>query len=484
MNQKNKNLSAFLENEKGIDIGRVISSKDNILKVKGLKFPKINEVVLLGDNEKGLIFQYDDNIAQVGIFTDGTSIVGDVVRPTNEIIQVGFSEKMLGRVIDFEGNAIDEFDDIIFERKVNMERDAQSLISREPVNRALKTGILSIDSIIPLGRGQRELIIGDRETGKTQIAIDTIVNQAKSGVICIYVSIAQKLVKTKEVYKKLKDYGVLNNSIIMIASPSGKQVVQYLTPYAATSIAEEFMAMGRDVLIVYDDLSKHADTYRSISLMLDNPPGREAFPGDIFYLHSRLLERSANIEGGGSLTALPIVETQEGDISAYIPTNIIGITDGQIFTNAHLFKSGFKPAVDLGLSVSRVGSSAQNPLVKSLAKGLNGDYARFVEIKKNSFSGGELVGQMAIDFKNGEILEKIFVQYELSPLSELAEATLLYAYRKELVDSQTVETLITNLKMVITDEMIDEIESNPVLNDATEELIKHIIRISLKKDFA
>lgn len=448
-------------------LGRVVSAKDDMLIVKGIITPSINEVVKIGVDQEGLILQFDRESCQVGVYTNGSVKVGDIVTPTGEIIKTKFSPAMLGHVIDFQGEVIDGTIEIEKVEYIPMERQAAPLIDREPVNKPMKTGILSIDGIIPIGCGQRELIIGDRETGKTQIAIDTIINQKGSNVICIYVAIGQKMVKVKNVYEQLVQNGMMKQSIIVSASPNYKAVAQYMAPYAATSIAEEYMNQGRDVLIVYDDLSKHAEVYRSISLLLENPPGREAYPGDVFYLHSRLLERSANLENGGSITALPIIETQEGDISAYIATNVIGITDGQIFTNSKMFKSNIKPAVDLGLSVSRVGSSAQTPNMKKLAKGLMKDYALYMDVKKNAISISDLSASMRSYYDRGVILETILCQQEGKVRSECEQLALLSAYQNNLLDKEIVHDYLSKVSQVFK-------ETNSYLSLDEQDIIRMV----------
>ncbi len=465
-------INNYFSNNNIKRISLVVENKDYILSVKGLTNPMINEVVVVNGKHIGVIIQFDNIIGKVCLYERVSIEVGSSVEQTGKEFEVGFSDKLLGRVVDALGTPIDGEGEIDYDCYAPVERIAQPLIDRVPVDVSIKTGILSIDTTIPIGRGQRELIIGDRETGKTQIALDTIINQRDSGVISIYVAIGQKTSKIKAVYQQMYDNGVAGNCVIVAANSNATLLAKHLVPYAATSIAEEFMKKGKDVLIIYDDLSIHADTYRSLSLMLENPPGREAYPGDIFYLHSRLLERSCNLERG-SITSLPIVQTEEDDITGYIATNVIGITDGQIFTNTELFKKGFKPAIDIGLSVSRVGGDAQTQMLKIYSKGILSDYIKFKNIEKNSFSGMELIGKMKKDKERGQILEKLFIQNEQSALSEVEKLILLHLYKTTILTLENCDEYRQKVKE-IPSEIVDIFEAD-ITEEEAYKLIEEIV---------
>lgn len=411
------------------EVGKVTRLGDGIAKLSGLRHCTYNEIVVFDNGIKGLILDIDENEAGCIILGDANSIeAGDLVYRTGRTAAVPVSSKLLGRVLDALGRPIDGGPPIEAHHYFPIENQAPEILDREPVMRPLETGILAIDSMIPIGRGQRELIIGDRQTGKTQIALDTIVNQKGKDVICIYVGIGQKNASMAHLVNELKQRGAMDYTIILSAPAADTIAKQYLAPYSGTAMAEYFMHQGKDVLIIYDDLSKHAVAYRSISLLLDRFPGREAYPGDVFYLHSRLLERSAQLsdkKGGGSLTALPIVETQNGDISAYIPTNIISITDGQIFLETELFFSGQRPAINLGLSVSRVGGAAQTKAMKQVAKSLRLNLAQYREMKIFTQFSSDLDSLTKKQLMAGERLTEMLKQRAYQPQSLMEQVIRL-----------------------------------------------------------
>ncbi len=455
----------------------ITSFKDGIATIMGLDNPKLNGIVKIGEQEKGLILQYDEKTTTVGILSKGKIKSGSFVEMTDQIISVKYSSQLLGKVVDYNGNPIDVSEDITEFKEVPIERNLIPLIDRQKVDRSLKTGILSIDCCIPIGRGQRELIIGDRETGKTQIAVDTMINQNDNNVINIYVAIEQKLSKIKILQDQLINNNAMDNTIIFVASSNDNMMSKYLIPFSATSVAEEFMLKGYDVVITYDDLTKHSEIYRSMSLLMNNPPGREAYPGDIFYLHSRLLERATCIEKG-SITALPIIETQGGDISSFIATNIISITDGQIFTSSDLFQKGFKPSVDLGYSVSRIGSSAQSTIMKEKSKNILSQYIKYVVIEKNSIVGMDLIGQVKNDYENGKMLYELFKQDELTPMSEVEQLICLHAFKSNQLNSIDISIFKEKIKNNITQEFIQIIENKDTSNKELSLNLNKIIGIS------
>ena len=366
------------------EVGRVLSVGDGIATVYGLTGVEYNEMVEFSSGVRGMALNLGEDSVGVVIFGSDAEIKeGDTVKRTNKIVSVPVGKELLGRVVDALGQPIDGKGPIKTDKSRQIERVASGVIARKSVDTPLQTGIKAIDSMVPIGRGQRELIIGDRQTGKTAIAIDTIINQKGQGVKCIYVAIGQKASTIANLVKKLEEYGAMDYTTIVAATASELAPLQYIAPYSGCAIGEEWMENGEDVLVVYDDLTKHAAAYRTLSLLLKRPPGREAFPGDVFYLHSRLLERAARLSdklGGGSLTALPIIETQAGDVSAYIPTNVISITDGQIYLETEMFNAGFRPAVNAGLSVSRVGGSAQIKAMKKISGPIRIELAQYREL--------------------------------------------------------------------------------------------------------
>ena len=414
------------------EYGEVESYSDGIVKIKGLTKCKNGELLDFDGGAVGLTL--DLHVGGVGAaILDGTIPTSSLVRSTGRVAEVSVGDELLGRVVDPIGRAIDGKGEIKSDKTRPIESSAPAIMERTSVNEALETGLLSIDSMIPIGRGQRELIIGDRQTGKTSIALAAIMNQRKRGVYCVYCAIGQKASTVTGVVHALEQSGALENTVVVAAFSSDNAAMQYIAPYAACSIAEEFMYNGKDVLIVYDDLSKHAVAYRTMSLLLRRPSGREAYPGDVFYLHSRLLERSARLSeenGGGSMTALPIVETMAGDISAYIPTNIISITDGQIYLESELFNAGMRPAVNIGLSVSRVGRSAQHKAMRSVSGSLRIEVAQYREMAVFAQFGADIDDETATMLKNGERIIELLKQKQdqLFTLSE--QVAILLAVSK------------------------------------------------------
>jgi F-type H+/Na+-transporting ATPase subunit alpha len=422
---KNIDLSPEVK-ERGV----VISLQDSIARASGLSSAMSSEMVYLGkDKVEGLILNLEEDAVGIVVFDSMAKISeGDEVLRSGQLLSINVSESMLGRVVSPLGLALDGGSQIAKGKSYPIERIAPGVMEREPVNVPMQTGIKAIDGMIPVGRGQRELIIGDRQTGKTTIALDTIINQKGSGVICIYVAIAQKESRVAQVVETLKEKGAMDYTCVVLAGVSEGPALSYLAPYTGTAIAEYFMDMGKDVLVIYDDLSKHAVSYRELSLLLKRSPGREAYPGDVFYLHSRLLERSCrrNAEsGGGSITSLPIIETQAGDISAYVPTNVISITDGQIFLDSNIFYKGIRPAVDVGLSVSRVGGSAQTSAIKKNASKIKLSLAQYRELESFSQFDSDLDADTKATIEHGKRSVELLKQKDGQPLS-VAEQTVSF----------------------------------------------------------
>lgn len=416
-------IKTEIENyQKSLDVktsGTVLEVGDGIARVYGLSNAKAGELLEFPNGIMGLALNLEEGNVGVVILGDFTKIKeGDEVRATGKIASVPAGEALLGRVVNALGQPIDGKGDIVPSAYMEIERKASGIISRKPVSEPLQTGIKSIDGMVPIGRGQRELIIGDRQTGKTAVAIDAILNQKDTGVKCIYVAIGQKRSTVAQIVKKLEDAGAMEYTTVVSASASESAPLQYLAPYAGVAMGEYFMDKGEAVLIIYDDLSKHAVAYREMSLLLRRPPGREAYPGDVFYLHSRLLERAAKLSdelGGGSITALPIIETQAGDVSAYIPTNVISITDGQIFLDAQLFNSGFRPAINAGISVSRVGGSAQIKAMKQVAAKVKLELAQYTELLTFAQFGSDLDKATKAQLERGHRIMEVLKQPQYSP---------------------------------------------------------------------
>lgn len=416
------------------EAGTVIQVGDGIARVYGLYSAMSGELLEFPNGTYGMALNLDeDSIGVVIMGSDAGIKEGDPVKLTGRMAEVPVGDGMLGRIVNSLGEPIDDKGAIAADSYRNIESIAPGVITRREVNRPLQTGIKAIDALVPIGKGQRELIIGDRETGKTAIAIDTIINQKDKDVYCVYVAIGQKASTVARIIKVLNQTGAMEYTTVVLATASDSAPLQYIAPYAGCAIAEEWMQQGKDVLIVYDDLSKHAVAYRAISLLLRRPPGREAYPGDVFYLHSRLLERAASMSeeyGGGTMTALPIIETQEGDISVYIPTNVISITDGQIYLEADLFNNGIRPAINPGFSVSRVGGTAQIPAIKKLAGPLRIEFAQYKELAAFSQFGSDL-NQDTIDRLNhGERIMEVLIQAQYKPMAIEDQVLILYALSK------------------------------------------------------
>jgi len=430
-----------------VDVGTVIEVGDGIARIHGLAAAKYNELLEFPNEVMGIVMNLEeDNVAAI-ILGDYTKIKeGDEVRCTGRIVEVPVGEALIGRVVNPLGRPLDGRGPIKSDNTRPVERVAPNVTLRKSVDTPVQTGIKAIDSLIPLGRGQRELIIGDRSTGKTAIALDTIINQKGGDLICIYVAIGQKASKVAQVVATLEAYGAMEHTIVIAAGASDSVALQYLTPYAGCAMGEEFMEQGKDVLVIYDDLSKHAWAYRQLSLLLRRPPGREAYPGDIFYLHSRLLERAAKYApeyGGGSLTALPIIETQAGDVAAYIPTNVISITDGQIYLETDLFNAGIRPALNVGLSVSRVGSAAQTKAMKQVAGRLRLELAQYRELAEFAqFGTSELDKATRAQLERGQRITEVLKQPQYAPMPLEKQVMILYAAINGYIDDVPLDKVV------------------------------------------
>ena len=466
------------------EVGTVLEVGDGIAHVYGLQNCMAGELLELPNGVYGMALNLEEsNVGAVLLGHSETIKEGDTVKRTGHLMQVPVGNAVIGRVVNALGQPIDGKGEIKTDEYRDIEIKAPGIADRQPVNVPLQTGLKAIDSMVPIGRGQRELIIGDRGTGKTAIGIDTILNQKGQNVICIYVSIGQKNSNVVRVYEKLKAAGAMDYSIIVHAGASEGSPMQYLAPYSGVSIAEHFMHQGKDVLIIYDDLSKHAVAYRAMSLLLRRPPGREAYPGDVFYLHSRLLERSSRLsdeEGGGSITALPIIETQAGDLSAYIPTNVISITDGQIFLESDLFFSGMRPAVNVGLSVSRVGGAAQTKAMKKAAGSIRIDLAQYREMEVFTQFSSDLDETTKAQLQYGKCLMELLKQPLCNPLSMPQQViTLVAATHKVLVDVEVSKLKAFQMDMLqyfadMHKEIIDELNDKKVLSDELTEKIVEV----------
>mgnify|MGYP002673749033 FL=1 len=431
-----KNYETKLETS---DVGTVIQVADGIARIHGLENAMQGELLEFPGEVYGMVMNLEeDNVGSVLLGDHKNINEGDIVKTTGRVVEVPVGDAMLGRVVNALGQPIDGKGPIATTKSRQIERVASGVISRKSVDTPLQTGIKAIDAMVPIGRGQRELIIGDRQTGTTAIAIDTIINQKGQGVNCVYVAIGQKASTVANIVKTLTEYGAMAYTTVVASTASDLAPLQYIAPYAGCAIGEEWMEEGKDVLVVYDDLSKHATAYRTLSLLLRRPPGREAYPGDVFYLHSRLLERAAKLSdelGGGSLTALPIIETQAGDVSAYIPTNVISITDGQIYLETEMFNSGFRPAVNAGLSVSRVGGAAQIGAMKKLASPIRVELAQYRELASFAQFGSELDEDTRNQLAQGERIKEILKQPQYKPMPVEKQVVIIYAAtRKYLLD--------------------------------------------------
>ena len=427
-----------------VDVGTVVQVGDGVASIQGLQGVRSNELLDFGSDVLGLALNLESDLVGAAILGDPNVVKeGDRVRSTGRIIEVPVGEALIGRVVNPVGNPLDGKGPVNTTATRPVEKVAPNVVSRQSVDTPVQTGIKAVDAMIPIGRGQRELIIGDRSTGKTAIALDSIINQKGGDLICVYVAIGQKQGKVAQVVNILEENGAMEHTIVVTAGAADSAPMQYIAPYAGCSMAEEFMAQGKDVLIVYDDLTKHAWAYRQMSLLLRRPAGREAYPGDIFYLHSRLLERSARLDeasGGGSITALPIIETQAGDVSAYIPTNVISITDGQIYLEPELFNAGIRPAVNVGLSVSRVGGAAQTRAIRRVAGRLRLDLAQYRELATFAqFGTADLDAATRAQLARGQLATEMLKQPHSNPLSLEQEVIILFAVNEGLLEDIPLE---------------------------------------------
>ncbi|MGL5278140.1 MAG: F0F1 ATP synthase subunit alpha [Cetobacterium sp.] len=488
-------IKTEIENyKKSLDVktsGSVLEVGDGIARIYGLSSAKAGELLEFPNGITGMVLNLEEDNVGAVILGDYTKIKeGDEVKATGRIASVPAGESLLGRVVNALGEPIDGKGEIKLEKYMEIERKASGIISRKPVSEPLQTGIKSIDGMVPIGRGQRELIIGDRQTGKTAVAIDAILNQKNTGVKCIYVAIGQKRSTVAQIVKRLEDAGAMEYTIVVAATASESAPLQYLAPYSGVAMGEYFMDKGEAVLIVYDDLSKHAVAYREMSLLLKRPPGREAYPGDVFYLHSRLLERAAKLSdelGGGSITALPIIETQAGDVSAYIPTNVISITDGQIFLDAQLFNSGFRPAINAGISVSRVGGSAQIKAMKQVAAKVKLELAQYTELLTFAQFGSDLDKATKAQLERGHRIMEVLKQPQYSPYPVEEQVVSFYTVINGFLDDIAIadvrrfeRELITEMRNTTT--ILDDIVEKKSLDKDLEAKIVEAV-VAFKKNF-
>lgn len=483
-----KQISGLKTKAQKENVGTITEVGDGIARIEGLSEVQSSELLDFGNGVFGLALNLESYGVGAVIFGDFTKVKqGDTVKTTGQILQVPVGEALVGRVVDALGNPIDGKGPIKSNKKYPVEKVASGVITRQSVKQPLQTGIKAIDAMIPIGRGQRELIIGDRNTGKTTIAIDTIINQ--KDVICIYVAIGQKTSKVAQIVAKLEEVGAMDHTIVVAATAADSATMQYIAPYAGTAFGEYFMDQGKDALIIYDDLSKHANAYRQMSLLLRRPSGREAYPGDVFYLHSRLLERSAKLNpdyGGGSLTALPIIETQAGDVSAYIPTNVISITDGQIYLESDLFYSGIRPAVNVGLSVSRVGGSAQTKAMKAVAGKLRLDLAQYRALAAFAQFSSDLDPTTKAQIERGKRMTELLKQSSFSPALLEDQVVVLWAGINGYLDELPVERVrefekefVSQLKLrekKLMNEIAEKKELDEKATKKLEEVTKDFIK--------
>lgn len=484
-----KKYSAQLEVS---DVGTVIQVADGIARIHGLENAMQGELLEFPGEVYGMILNLEeDNVGAVLLGNSEKISEGDTVKTTGRVVEVPVGDAMTGRVVNALGQPIDGKGPIVTDKYRPVERVASGVISRKSVDTPLQTGIKAIDSMVPIGRGQRELIIGDRQTGKTAIAIDTIINQKGQGVHCIYVAIGQKSSTVANIVRTLEEYGAMDYTTIVASTASELAPLQYIAPYAGCAIGEEWMEKGEDVLVVYDDLSKHATAYRTLSLLLRRPPGREAYPGDVFYLHSRLLERAARLSdelGGGSLTALPIIETQAGDVSAYIPTNVISITDGQIYLETEMFNAGFRPAINAGLSVSRVGGAAQIKAIKKIAAPIRVELAQYRELAAFSQFGSELDADTTEKLAQGERLKEMLKQPQYNPMPVEYQVIIIFAATKKylldipVADIQRFEKELFEFINTKYSEIPETVKKTKQLDENTEQLLVKAIT-EFKKEF-
>ncbi|WP_372712759.1 F0F1 ATP synthase subunit alpha [Ilyobacter sp.] len=489
-------IKTEIENyKKSLDIktsGSVVEVGDGIARIYGLSNAKAGELLEFPNGIRGMVLNLEENNVGAVLLGDPTGVKeGDEVRATGEVAAVPAGEGLLGRVVNALGEPIDGKGDIKTERMMTLERKAHGIIARKPVHEPLQTGIKSIDGMVPIGRGQRELIIGDRQTGKTAVALDAIINQKGTGVKCIYVAIGQRRSTVAQIVKKLENAGAMEYTIVVAATASEPAPLQYMAPYCGVSMGEFFMDKGEHVLIIYDDLSKHAVAYREMSLLLKRPPGREAYPGDVFYLHSRLLERAAKLSdelGAGSITALPIIETQAGDVSAFIPTNVISITDGQIFLDSELFNSGFRPAINAGISVSRVGGSAQIKAMKQVAAKVKLELAQYSELLTFAQFGSDLDKATKAQLERGHRIMEVLKQDQYKPYRVEEQVVSFFMVLNGYVDDTPIEEvrrfeeeLIAHLKD--NTEILKEILEKKALSDEIEAKLRKAIE-DFKKNFS
>ncbi len=467
------------------EVGTVIQVADGIARVHGLEKAMQGELLEFPGDIFGMVLNLEeDNVGAVLLGNHKNVSEGDIVKTTGRVVEVPVGDAMLGRVVNALGQPIDGKGPIQTDKFRQIERVASGVITRKSVDTPLQTGIKAIDSMVPIGRGQRELIIGDRQTGKTAIALDTIINQKGQGVKCIYVAIGQKASTVANIVKTLEEFDAMSYTTVVASTASELAPLQYIAPYSGCAIGEEFMERGEDVLVVYDDLSKHAAAYRTLSLLLKRPPGREAYPGDVFYLHSRLLERAARMSeeyGGGSLTALPIIETQAGDVSAYIPTNVISITDGQIYLESEMFNSGFRPAVNAGLSVSRVGGAAQIKAMKKISAPIRVELAQYRELAAFAQFGSELDSDTKEKLAQGERIREILKQPQYKPMPVQYQVIIIYAATNKYLLDIAVED-ITGFETGLFEfldtkypEIPNDIANTKQISDETDELLKKAI---------
>ncbi len=466
------------------EVGVVVSVSAGIVKISGLPNVGFEELLKFPGNLFGIAFNIDENEIGAILLGDDTKLnAGDEVQRTGRVMDIPVGNNLIGRVINPLGEPLDDRGAIAFTKRLPIERSAAAIMDRSAVDVPLQTGLKVIDALIPIGRGQRELILGDRQTGKTAIAIDTILNQKDKDVLCVYCAIGQRASSVAKVIAKLKEKGAMEYTVMVVTEGNNSPGLQYIAPYAATSIAEHFMEQGRDVLIVYDDLTNHARAYRELSLLLRRPPGREAFPGDIFYIHSRLLERSTHLSkelGGGSLTALPIIETEAQNISAYIPTNLISITDGQIYLSPKLFELGILPAVDIGKSVSRVGGKAQLPAYRSITGNLKLAYSQFEELETFARFGTRLDESTKKIIEHGKRIRICFKQQELHPMSAVEQIMVLFVLTNGLLDSvpldkiKDAEASLLKACSELPPDVSKEIFSDKGLSKSSEKIILQI----------
>ena len=480
-----KEIEALDLKSKKESVGTVLEVADGIARIEGLPGALYSEMVTFESGVSGLVLNLEEDSVGTIILGDWLKVkAGDVVRSTGTVLTTPVGEEFLGRVINPLGELLDGGKPITTKQVRPIERIAPGVIARQSVNTPLQTGIKAIDAMIPIGRGQRELVIGDRQTGKTALAIDTIINQKGTGVRCIYVAIGQKESKVAKIVARLREAGALEHTIVIVAGASESATLSYIAAYVGAAHGEYFMEKGEDALVIYDDLTKHAWAYRQVSLLLRRPPGREAYPGDVFYLHSRLLERAAKLnqaEGGGSLTALPIIETQAGDVSSYIPTNVISITDGQIYLEGDLFYKGIRPALNVGLSVSRVGGAAQTKAMKKIAGSLRLELAQFRELEAFAQFASDLDQETRSRIERGRRITEILKQPQYTPMSVTNQAIALYAVTNGYLDEVAVhevqawEARLHEWLDSKKKDVLKALAQNPELTDANETLIKKVL---------